>query len=556
MSSFTGLNTMVRGVYINQLALNTVGHNIVNADTEGYSRQNVNPVATAPQYENGYAVGTGADAATITRARDVYADVQYRNENARANYYETMAKNYDKIESIFNDSNDSGIQNSMEEFYKAWVDLSTKASDSAARTAVVEKGKNMTNSFFSASEQLREQIEDKYADIEVHVHDINQMLEDIAHINKIIVAKEGDKQTIANDLRDQRDLLVDRLSGYLNIAVHENEVGAYQVSSNGVALVSGTDRIHLEFSGGIDSAKYGIDYGVVDHAILVKESDVVFIPENGMLKADLDAIDKCKLYLDDLSNMAAYMLTALNDQHAQGYDLEGNYGRNFYGVTGEHYEYFYDEGNLYGYVKVLDDDGNYKKDRTGKEIVLTGVEIINKMSVNIDFDVTGGYQYIAAATAYDDSQDYNGDTDMSEHEIDWAGRTGDGTNAVYVSELFNLNYLSISSAGRANAKVISKYADKYSTITAIGANSFNAYYKSAMAELGVDAGAMDTNIEQQDVIMDQILNWRDSTAGVDWNEELANMIKYQKGFGACSRCLSAMDECLERLVNSTGVVGR
>ena len=56
--------------------------------------------------------------------------------------------------------------------------------------------------------------------------------------------------------------------------------------------------------------------------------------------------------------------------------------------------------------------------------------------------------------------------------------------------------------------------------------------------------------------MNQIQNWRDSTAGVDWNEELANMIKYQRGFGACSRCLSAMDECLERLVNSTGVVGR
>ena len=67
---------------------------------------------------------------------------------------------------------------------------------------------------------------------------------------------------------------------------------------------------------------------------------------------------------------------------------------------------------------------------------------------------------------------------------------------------------------------------------------------------------MDTSVSEQALIMDQIQNWRDATAGVDWNEELSDMIKYQKGFAACSRCLSAMDDCLDRLVNNTGTVGR
>ena len=87
-------------------------------------------------------------------------------------------------------------------------------------------------------------------------------------------------------------------------------------------------------------------------------------------------------------------------------------------------------------------------------------------------------------------------------------------------------------------------------------DSVNAYYQKAMTQVGVNAEAIDNTILQHEVVMTQIENWRDSVAGVDWNEELSDMIKYQKGFQSCARCLTAMDECLDRLVNNTGVVGR
>ena len=74
--------------------------------------------------------------------------------------------------------------------------------------------------------------------------------------------------------------------------------------------------------------------------------------------------------------------------------------------------------------------------------------------------------------------------------------------------------------------------------------------------MGVDAETIDVRLETQDTVMTQIKNWRDSEQGVDWNEELTNMIRFQKGFSACSRMLTAMDEMLDRLVNGTGVVGR
>ena len=96
----------------------------------------------------------------------------------------------------------------------------------------------------------------------------------------------------------------------------------------------------------------------------------------------------------------------------------------------------------------------------------------------------------------------------------------------------------------------------YKEIRAMDDISINAYYNASMTQLGIRAESMNLKVDAQDDLMVQISNWRSTAMGVDWNEELTNMIKFQKGFGACARCLTAMDEMLDRLINSTGVVGR
>ncbi len=77
-----------------------------------------------------------------------------------------------------------------------------------------------------------------------------------------------------------------------------------------------------------------------------------------------------------------------------------------------------------------------------------------------------------------------------------------------------------------------------------------------MAHLANESEATDTKASEQDDIMTQVESWRSSTAGVDWNEELTNMLMFQKGYSACSRCLTTMDEMLDKLINGTGMVGR
>ena len=671
-ATFSGLNTMVRGIMANQMSLDTTGHNITNAGTEGYSRQTVTLATTYSEQRAGIhgavMVGTGVDALAVERARDIYADIQYRNENPTQKYYETMAVNYDKLETIFDDSKNLGIEAALNKFYQTWVDLSTNASNSSARTQVIEQGRHVSELLQTATAELQEQIRSEYEDLKSELLQVDDMLEEIVLFNKQIVSQEVTGAT-ANDLRDRRDLLVDKLSDYINVSVTENEFGAYQINSGGVTLVNGASRAHLLMSDGISSSVYGIDYGVTDYNIKIKESNIVFLPQNGILKARIDSIAEDKSYIDKMADIANFMLTAFNDQHKQGWDMDGhdkfvnqdgseftgnssaytdkvefldpdgNYvinvsnvndkyynrdvkltktGTEYYNgsdvvsannvveVDGEYYlrvikqnnDTLYTDGNNiiikvpdtinffgkgsidykyrydaeYGYNYLYKDDPDIINE---KEKLLSGVRIIDELGVNLMFSGNRGDRYIAAATSYDVLETQNDDMTISRDYLnkEWGLRTGDGTNAVYMSELFNISQETIDTDGKPNALIFQniflrdkktgnpidengKATTNYVYKTALNKMSINSFYQKSMSTLGIDSYSTDVNYDAMQSVMTQITNWRDSTAGVDWNEELSNMIKFQKGFASCSRCLNAMDECLDRLVNSTGVVGR
>ena len=307
-STFSGLNTMVRGVFANQLSLDTVGHNITNASTEGYSRQKVNLAATRGQgvsslYGN-VMVGTGVDSMSIERARNIYADKQFWQETSTQEYYKTTQVNYEKIEAVFDDSDKTGLVNAMGDFYKAWQNLSKNASTASTRVAVIEKGNMLADRIKTAGEQLQSQINSQYDDMRVTVNKVNETTDKIVQLNKNIMQQEAIGAS-ANDLRDQRDLLVDELSKYMNLNVYEDEKGMYSVVSNGITMVGGVERLTLEMSDPINNG----DYGINDYVINIKESGITFLPQNGSLKAQQDTIAEDKQYIDTLADMAGFVLT-------------------------------------------------------------------------------------------------------------------------------------------------------------------------------------------------------------------------------------------------------
>lgn len=594
-STFAGLNTMVRGVMANQMSLDTTGHNITNAGTDGYSRQKVTLATTYAEQRPGHygnvMVGTGVDALAIERARDVYADIQYWKENPTLHYYEVRAKNYDKVETIFDDSQKLGIEEAINQFYRSWVDLSTTASTASFRKQVIEHGRNLSDLIQTASADLQDQIRSEYDDIRSELGEIDDMLSQIVTFNKQILMQENTGAT-ANDLRDRRDHVVDKLSDYMNINVTENEFGAYQINSGGVTLVNGVTRAHLDMSDGVSSSLYGVDYGITDYTIKIRESNTVFIPQSGILKARLDAIAEDKSFIDSMADIAGFLLTAFNEQHKQGWDIDGHSKTdadgntvpdtvNFYGVDGMSYQYRYDAEFNYRYVYMYnedaDDDSSNSNNKEGGEL-LSGVRIIAALELNSRLSENRGDRYIAAATSkqYVETTDDDGNISGTWEDMAWNNRTGDGTNAVYMSELFNIPFETLVSANKGNSDMLKDFCilrDKdgnaidvkgkkisdgssYVNETMLAKMSINSYYQEAMSFLGVNAYSTDVNYESMQDVMEQINMWRDSTAGVDYNEELTNMITFQKGYSSCARCLTTMDEMLDRLINSTGVVGR
>lgn len=567
-STFSGLNTMVNGIYTQRLGLNTVGHNISNSNTEGYSRQTAHAAAT-PSSEvytlaGASQVGNGSTVTSVIRARDIYADRQYWKENSTDGYYNGKANNYAKIESIFNDSDNSGVQDAMEKFYQAWQDCSTTASSDTSRQNVINAGQNFAQSLQIAAKQTKEQIDSLYDDISLSVVKMNRLMGQVVELNKNIAGIEA-TGAHANDLRDQRDLIVDQLTSMTDITVYESANGMYTLVSNGTTLVNGITKVDLEMS----APKNNTTYSLSDYDIMIKQTGTVYTPGNGELKAQFEAVAEDKGYIDQVANMAAFMFTTMNDQHKAGYGIDGSKdkpfgnandkdnattGLNFYGETDKIFEWDAKNGKLDVYNKKADGT----KDNASKES-LSGMQILEILTVNSELTATDGHKKLATRSGERDTDGkllYQAaaggtTTDVTQAKKDAKGNplpvdvngTGDGSNAVWIAALFNCERDKTS-------------PEVNGTDRLIGNGSLYSYYNTSMTTMGSDASNMNGRVKFQSGVMDQVENLRSSTNGVNWDEELSNMITFQQGYSACSRCLSAMDECLEKLINGTGTVGR
>ena len=587
-STFAGLNTMYRGVSTNRLALDTTGHNMTNSSVTGYSRQSVNQAATTPDslYANGTRqfVGSGVDSLSITRARDVYADKQYWREFSDQEYAKTRQTNYQKLEAIFNDADDTGLQNAILSFYQSWVDMSKEASNTSERVAVLEQSGILIDRVVASGKQLQNQIISEYEDIKINVEKVNTLSDQIVQLNKTIMAAESAGGS-ANDLRDERDNLVDQLSGFMSISVSENpENSMYTIVSNGASIVNGITKLNLTVGPVYDDGRQpGIpneDYGLTDYNIEIGDTGVIFDPLTGILKAEVDAIREDKDYIDKLADMAAFLLTDFNAQHKAGSGIDASdlevadgtkfptTGINFFGEDGV--AYIWDETTksvkLYGQtveVKNPATTGDWWEvdvttDATEQDS-LKGIRIINALKVNSVLNDTDGERKIAARTICT-TTDVDPDVAYQKHKALLAkyttpattlqpkqtitvdnpvNGTADGSNAVTLSTLLN----------QGDDKRINGAAS-------IGAASLQEYYNKAMTDLGVNSSQTNNKVLSQEDIVEQVRQWRTSVSGVNWDEELTNMIMFQQGYSACSRCLTTMDEMLDRLINSTGVVGR
>ncbi|SDM90749.1 flagellar hook-associated protein FlgK [Bacillus sp. OK048] len=244
-STFHGLEIGKRAILSQQTALSTTGHNIANANTKGYTRQEAVLQATrplaSPNPNNGtlpMQMGTGVEVSEFRRIRESYLDNQFQNEQQKAGYWEAKANSLSQLEDVFNELSDSGLSSSLNRFWQGLQELSKQPESISARVVVVANGKEVAsnlNQIFSGIADYEKSLTDQ---LQVKANEVNAAANEIATLNQQIAQNIGaGKQP--NDLLDRRDLLLDNLSKIANIEVTPTVNGKVDVSISGVKLVEG-----------------------------------------------------------------------------------------------------------------------------------------------------------------------------------------------------------------------------------------------------------------------------------------------------------------------------
>lgn len=596
-STFGGLNILSRSLYAQQAALETVGHNIANAGTDGYSRQRVNMVTMTPTGEV-YGIrglnqaGTGVAVASITRARDAFTDRQLWKESSTLGYSQSSSETLSKIEDVFSEPSDTGVQTVLNKFWTSWQTLSTNASDSGTRTTVAQQGVAVVNAIQHAAQQLKDRVENINLSIDVDVKKINQITSNINTLNKQIAITEIGGNDHANDLRDSRDLLVDQLSKLVNISVKEDSAGKYVIKTgepeSSLTLVDEAGSTELST---VTTSDPTFGYEVTKVIVTADSSAVDFM--NGELKALIDSRDSSSTgtfaYMTSLDKISRFLLQDFNDVHKNGFGTDNVSGRNFFGT---------DSNTDYRGAGTLSDGDWLNELMVNPEITasISGLAIIAaKTAVNGIAVTAGTGNNNTAVPAVSTTGTYNGGTTPTAVRVKVASVNGsevgsitystDGgiswsdppltgsspytfvlkgltvkidTSTLTSTAVDNTYSFSLSAGNNASGDnaILLGNCLKTDVSETLGNTSLESFYTSMIGALGIrsqDAQRLNTN---QQTVIDHLTNLKASTSGVNMDEEMTDMIRFQKAYNSAARVLTAMDEMLDKLINGTGIVGR
>ncbi|MDD4665979.1 MAG: flagellar hook-associated protein FlgK [Clostridia bacterium] len=326
-STFTGLNIGYSGLAAQQRALDITGHNVANANTQGYTRQEVIMQATpALKVLKGY-VGTGVDIAEIRRVKDQFLEIQMRTESKALGEWETKANLLNKLEVIFNEPSETSVRSVMDQFWEAWQVLAKNPESVAARTTVMQRGTALTSTFNHLDSQFSDLQADINKSLAVKANEINSFARQIGELNHQIIKAEANGGK-ANDLRDRRELLLEQLAKNINIDVTEDQLGAINVTIGGKFLVSRAIVSEVRFFDDYaDPTQAKLEW----YDPLAGTSQGPVRANGGILKGYQEIRDAVIVeYQEKMSALAATIAEEVNTLHRAGYELNGETGRAFF----------------------------------------------------------------------------------------------------------------------------------------------------------------------------------------------------------------------------------
>ncbi|MCP5335070.1 MAG: flagellar hook-associated protein FlgK [Oceanospirillaceae bacterium] len=318
----------ISGLKLHQAALTSTGHNIANADTEGYSRQEVVISSNSPQFKSGSWVGSGAALTDIRRVFDEFLVSQLRKDTTSYKSLDTLATNAEQIDSLLADPG-TGIQPGIERMFGAMQAANDDPSSLPARQVVISESQGLVDRFHTIADRLNDQNSIVNGQMEILAGQITTMGEAIAELNsQIQFATSSAQGKSPNDLLDKRDLILKDLSEMVSINVVEQDNNVINVFiGNGQPLVVGNDFNRVEaVNGQNDASRFDLAF-VQDNKTQYITSEINGGELGGLLEFRRQVLDPA---INQLGRAAIAVSMEFNKQHALGIDLDGMAGGLFF----------------------------------------------------------------------------------------------------------------------------------------------------------------------------------------------------------------------------------
>ena len=622
-STFSGIELGKRSIMAQTDAITTAGHNISNANTEGYSRQRVQIKEFDPLYrpdmtraERPGQIGQGVDVQSITRVRDELLDKRIVAQENQETYWETRSDYYTMLEQIYNEPDDISVRYNMDKFWESWQELSVNPESQASRQAVVTRGQTLAESINQRWESLKGVSDLVDGDIEATVKQVNDLARQIAALNAAIVESKGVGDS-PNDLLDRRDLLVDKLAKLVNVTVDHRDPDEFEVHVDGLVLVQGGIAREIGFQLRDDDSGY--------NKLIWKDTGKDAIFTGGKLGALVELRDvDIRNEIQQLNTMTMNFADLVNDIHRNavgankvtGLDffvqtpfvenINGNFDRNGDGELDTSYVFRFTGTNelnkeqqvgIEGVMTLASTDGTVQIPYYHTDTVETVINRINDSNSEVKAYLDRNNHLILKATTSVDSQ--NPDFVIRHVEdsgyflanysgvLAGTGAAGaydfaqaDAVNALAAGSQFGVSpyynpsaYIAVNDAikndvqsvaagylspsgdvfagdGRAAVEIA---AIRNTSVMVGGMKTFDDYFADTVTNVGLKGEQAETNLLSQNAIMDDLRNLRDSISGVNIDEELAEIMKFQHGYNAAAKFITVWDSLIDTVINRLGV---
>jgi flagellar hook-associated protein 1 FlgK len=325
-STFSGLNAATTSLWAQRKALDVTGQNISNVNTEGYSRQRVDLAAMGGSvvpafFSTSPGIGNGVNADDVTRIRDAFLESRGHTEHANSARLTVENETYTQVEEAFREPGDTGIQNLLSDMWSGWEDVANQPQDEAARGQVLKRLETLVGGIHFSQDALGAQWTQSRESLDVLVSDVNAAAANIADLNKAIL-RANQSGLPANDLSDQRDVLVMKLADQVGATVRHGDDGVVDVIVGGMTLVAGSTAGSLATAG-----TTSVDGVTADPPRIVTGSGGYTVRVGGTAEGQLNSLNTIiPNYRKAMDDTAVSLANALNAAHVSGYDLNGAAG--------------------------------------------------------------------------------------------------------------------------------------------------------------------------------------------------------------------------------------